>query len=209
MSRDPFAHIEHVRVQDGPNTYQAQRIACSHEGCSETLDFRKASGNRPPEAIRSMALNKGWKADVNKGNHLCPAHNPKHKEPDMAHTSRPLPKPAPTTTIFREMTVKDRRAIFREIDDNYDESRASYVFEVTDKTIGEKLGVPWAWVANIRDDNFGPAGPDPKITEALEQIETLTKEVRAAELKAIEAAERADHIGLELGKMKARLGKLL
>jgi len=205
--KDPQAHIDLVRVQDGSVTYQAQRLCCSHPNCKETFNMKKKGVLKPPEAVCRMAKNKGWLPDLKKGGHLCSIHNPNSEDQKpMAHTTRPLPKASPTP---REMTVQDRRTIFREIDDCYDESRQAYVFEVTDKTIAEKLKMPWGWVAKVREENFGPAGPDPRIGQIIDRLETLSKQVALLEKRALETAEEAETIAKELRESKAKMEALI
>lgn len=100
-------------------------------------------------------------------------------------------------------TLEQRRAIFREIDENYVVNR--YVDGVSDVTIGAKMHLPWAWVAEIRENNFGPAGPDTELVKALERL----TEIDARRKKLDEGIERllseSDVLSKDLAAVQARI----
>ena len=89
----------------------------------------------------------------------------------------------------RAPSLEQRRAIFREIDESY--VNKSYVEGVTDKTIGDKLRTPGAWVKTIREENFGPAGLDPAILAAHKALVGLQERVKRMEDEAVASFELA------------------
>jgi hypothetical protein len=173
-----------VVVQDGSITKRMHEFRCSEPGCNARLHIPILAKRRPPEVIIKMAKNKGWEIDVSKKISRCPEHN---KENPMSKQT--APEEARISTELRQPTREQRRAIFREIDENYD-GRA-YVLGASDKSIAEKLKVPWAWVAAIREENFGPPGLDPELQAAIKKIEGLEAKVKQMETDAIRAFEES------------------
>lgn len=56
----------------------------------------------------------------------------------------------------KEMTREDRRIIFAQLNEIYIGEDKGYSAGWTDQRVATHLGVPRAWVASIRDENFGP-----------------------------------------------------
>jgi hypothetical protein len=66
-----------------------------------------------------------------------------------------------------EMSTADRRIIFRKLEDVYGVDNQGYTGAWTDKTVAEDLGVPRAWVTEVREGMFGPAGGNAVISEQI------------------------------------------
>ncbi len=49
--------------------------------------------------------------------------------------------------------------------------------------------MPWAWVKEIREENFGPAGLDPAIQAAINKVEELEARITKMETDALAAFE--------------------
>ena len=171
-----FNGIEEVVKHEAGSTRRAQVVACTHEGCSSVFEVTVNKDRRPPDVIFNMARRKGWTILESKGTYTCPNHE---KEPKVAT------KEAET----RAPSLEQRRAIFREIDESY--VNKSYVEGVTDKTIGDKLRTPGAWVKTIREENFGPAGLDPAILAAHKALVGLQERVKRMEDEAVASFELA------------------
>lgn len=62
-----------------------------------------------------------------------------------------------------QMQREDRRIVADKIADVYDD--AGYIAPWTDELVAQDLGVPRAWVAEVRDFMFGPANENPKLAE--------------------------------------------
>lgn len=73
----------------------------------------------------------------------------------------------------RQMNKEDRRLIWGKIEEVYLDN--AYSSGWNDKKVAEDLGVPLAWVKNIRDENFGPEGLDDDALAILEQAKKLVK----------------------------------
>ncbi|WP_180901739.1 hypothetical protein [Martelella soudanensis] len=62
-----------------------------------------------------------------------------------------------------QMQREDRRIVADKIADVYDDS--GYIAPWTDDLVARDLGVPCAWVAEVRDFMFGPANENPNLAE--------------------------------------------
>lgn len=78
------------------------------------------------------------------------------------------------------------------LDGNYDERRKGYLEGYTDKRAGDELGVPWAWVRDLREVAYGPIECDPDLEEVRKEIDTMRAAIAKMEgrLSRMEAARR-------------------
>jgi hypothetical protein len=72
---------------------------------------------------------------------------------------------ATVTAIPRKMTRDERRIIYAKIEEVWGSEDSGYKPPWTDKKVAEDLGVPQAWVATLRDENFGSKSSNPAIEE--------------------------------------------
>lgn len=169
-----------------------QRICCA--SCGATEDFANAKGAvYPEEALFKFARQHGWEPS-RKGKHVCPKCKDRNT---MAKVETP-----------REMTPKERRRIFREIDDCYEETASRYVDNITDDSIARKLGVPRKWVEDIRCENFGPAGENSEMQRVAAAIGRISGELNEAVDAALKAAERADKLKSEVEDLRADMDRI-
>jgi hypothetical protein len=124
---------------------------------------QKSIRNLPREAVQQYFRNHGWNVGNGPRKDLCPtcAQRPERpkleivstmeKEPMTASISIPSKAEPP-----RVMSREDRRIIYAKIEDVYDVKGGYYKANWTDKLVGSDLGVPWAWVQEIREEFFGP-----------------------------------------------------
>lgn len=161
-----------------------QVLKCTRKGCRSRFRTSKPT---TPDAVVHKAREKGWNINLANKTAVCPEHRDESKP--------------------REMSKDQKRAIWREIDENYERDR--YVPGVTDKSIGEKLKFPWAWVKQVREEDFGPAGVDPEIAKLQTQIDDLEKRTVELENNALKTAEEAEKLNLLIPELKAQLHALL
>lgn len=114
-------------------------------------------------------------------------------------------KPSPSETPPRTMTPADRRRIFREIDENYDDANGRYLGDASDAEIANKLSVPRKWVEDIRSENFGPSGQNEEMGKLAIAIERMRVDYSALVADAMKVAEAAEAKGKELDALKSRL----
>ena len=176
MKPPDYEGITESVQRTGGQTRRVQVVKCSCEGCTAQIEMPVTNERKPPSVIFNIARRKDWSVNEGKREFLCPDHK---KGSKMATT--------PKEPEVRQPTKEQRRLIFREIDENY--SGKCYVSGVTDKSIGEKLKMPWAWVKEIREENFGPAGLDPAIQAAINKVEELEGRITKMETDALAAFE--------------------
>lgn len=99
-------------------------------------------------------------------------HPRPQKEKPMAHSPAPVMRAEEPKPMSRD----DGRIIFGKIEDVYDTNRQAYRSPWTDQKVATDLGIPRAWVENVRKQFFGPEGANPDITEALSQAQALLDE---------------------------------
>lgn len=89
----------------------------------------------------------------------------------LPQSSTPVPAVPPKAEPPRQMTREDRQIIHAKLSDVYD--KGSYVTPWTDARVAADLGVPRAWVSEIRDLMFGPENSNPAFDEFLTRVSDL------------------------------------
>jgi hypothetical protein len=165
----------------GNSKKPVQVLSCTEKKCKTRLTTIKAT---TPEAVIAQARAKGWNINMSNKSAICPNHSE-----------------------VREMPVDQKRRIWREIDDNYEAKR--YVPGITDKILGEKLNVPWAWVKDIREADFGPEGSDPEIAKMNTRIKEAETKINEVESLAFRCAEAAEKLRNDVVFLQAQMTTLL
>lgn len=154
---------------DGNQT-QAMQIVCGC-GCGAKAYFPHMTGTnrKPPSMAAKHFQNKGWLVGSVPKKDLSPQckRKPKRKDTAMATTQ-------PAAEAPREMSREDRRIINDKLDTVY--SKDCYKAPWTDVAVAKDLGVPRDWVAQVRDQFFGPAGSNPLFDDYLTQRDLLKQE---------------------------------
>ncbi|MEJ0047031.1 MAG: hypothetical protein WDN04_13650 [Rhodospirillales bacterium] len=169
------------------------------------------------------AKQKGWHVSINHPSACrCPDHNrkaPKSERiadmPTSQHSASdtviPIKPPAPTkdlATQVRELAPSLRKKIRDEIDGNFDDTIGAYLGGESDQKIGDRLGVPWAIVAHMREIGWGAVRVDPEIEKLSAELVTACKT-----LDLTVTALRGIHEDLEaqretLRQLKAKIAAL-
>lgn len=128
------------------------------------------------DAVRQNFEAKGWRI-TGRRSWVCPACARKKKihptiEP-KEKTTMTLPQPA----AARTMTPADRMKIREFLDGHYDEQRKCLLDGHTDQSAGEKLGLPWSWVRDIREAAYGPIETDPELIELKKQAADMQRDI--------------------------------
>lgn len=193
--------VSQSKEQDG----QRLRIAkikcgaCPFE--SETSVGHFASNDTPihyERAIGRKFTERGWRVSARPQDHRCPACVKKEletkrsggvqptlklvKDPDLM-TSKAKPPP--------DMTREHRRIIFEKLNELYANETTGYSGDWTDKKVAESLGCPRAWVAQIREENFGPEGSNEVISADLDKAGAVLQ-------RLYEVAESNDTLATEM-----------
>ncbi len=195
--------IQDVYANSGGKRKPAQRLACTCHGCDRQVQLIWPGEQRTAKQFFAEAERRGWYIDEANGVYLCDSRDHPKTEKAMA----------PEKTNPRQPTPDQRRAIVKRLDECYDTANKRYVPPFTDKALGEELKMPWAWVASIRDDFYGPPGPPPvadEIQKALAELRDRVAKLETDALAVLEKAERdAESIRAEIVKIEGKLATLL
>lgn len=201
----PFATI-----QRGGQPFSALRIDC---GACGTQAFYKAERLGHKERAGSLGAEKhfravGWVIGSRAKADRCP---------DCAARDKPKTEqaePAMDATKPREMSREERRIIFAKIDELYLEDKKGYTPPWTDSAVARDLGVPRAWVAQVREELFGPEGSNAEFDDFLEKaapiitdLKNLHRSVAAQLEEARKLAARVDEIERIGRRIEREIGK--
>lgn len=96
------------------------------------------------------------------------------KSTQKTEETKPVAAEPPRTPTFDE-----KRLIILSLQDHYVSEVVGYEPGYTDQRVGNELGVPWKWVAEIRDAMFGPVRDNEEVREVLAEARSLKDEVDA------------------------------
>lgn len=205
-----------ARVVVNGKDLSGRGVQCWECGRAEMYSRTVANSKGVEASVLARKFNqRGWHRD-SKGWH-CPeciaAAKAKKSRPEPRALTDPLP-PAKVITIINSepkenhmpvdappstreeviarMLPGDRRRIFREIDDNWNEAAGRYLGAVTDRTIAEKLKLPPVWVETVRRESFGESADNDEIEKLQGELSKLEGTIQLqidAALKAATALE--------------------
>jgi hypothetical protein len=89
------------------------------------------------------------------------------------------------------MSRDDRRIIFARLNDVYVNERTGYSEQWTDKRVAEDLGVPRAWVSEVRDRDFGP-DHNAEFTEQVGVAKEVIAQVKLLHAEGLALRQRHD-----------------
>lgn len=124
------------------------------------------------QAVRKLTA-AGW--ELVKGRLHCPACAKARKR-----EAQKMPKDA-TVTPIREPTFQQRRDILSLLGEVYDTAAMRYRRGDTDRTVAEAVGdgcMP-GWVAEIREQFFGPSGGNEDLDSLRDEVKALARDAEA------------------------------
>lgn len=216
----------HCTVQYGDKPARGFSITCGKCAREEKVPFSGAKaaawGKAQDDFVAQQASRKfealGWKVGKNPSQHRCPiciregraaqmrflhAAKPskqtpeKEKEKPVSAKVIDMPPSQPHAEPPREMTRDDRRIVFAKLQEAYGTETTGYTSGWTDERVATDLGVPLAWVHEMRNDYFGPLGSNPEIDRLVEEAKEWRREL-------ISMVARADQLLLETRKLAGR-----
>lgn len=196
-------------------------ITCRECGLTENIGIKHGYSLLPPTAIEKKFSKKGWTVGANPQWDICPICTEKKramktqlkivKEPEMKLVETIAKAVAVSEEPPRVMQREDRRIIFQKLNEVYLDEKRGYVEGWSDLRVSEDLGIPRAWVAQVRDENFGPVAANPEITEfkkgveELREIKSMLEEYRALvaridQLNIVSKLARLEKLAAEVNK---------
>lgn len=162
----------HENIERAGKRHSAMSIQCRN--CGAKAYFLQGGGRRLPSIAASQHFrNQGWLVGNGPRMDTCPECRDRKRKPDLKVVEKVSPAKADEP---REMTRADRRIINDKLDEVYDEN--AYVVPWTDASVARDLGVPVAWVAQVRDEFFGPAGSNPEFDDFMEKAAPVISDMR-------------------------------
>jgi hypothetical protein len=234
----PMSYIafEICTVPIGGHQRRGAKARCGHCDRTESIHVNtsKSHGDDDEQVEKAVVHkfeNLGWKIGKTAAQHRCPQcfsaikAAAKSRNGRTVHLSQKVvsitPVEIPPTQVVvaaapppqseRRPTREERRIIHNKIDEKYTSETTGYSMGWNDKRVADDLGVPVAWVSEIRDANFGP-NIDEAMTQVISDAKGLLDELKAARysadpilasLKALdERAERIEKALTAIGERK-------
>ena len=185
-----------------------QTVICSECQAFENVPM-KGTRPMPPEPLIKNFQRKGWVMGVTRAHDICPAclkeaAAAKRREAGKRNRFTPdQPSEMPTAQIItlsapkeqpamrpvdmtaatqmpRQPQREDKRLIILEIENHYLGPDKGYSPGTTDETVAKSLNVPVKWVADLREEFFGPL-VNPELTKLNAEVASLTARLEAHE----------------------------
>lgn len=199
----------HISAGDGDTRVLAMRIVCAECGAAAYFARQTGKTRKPPVAARQNFQAKGWVVGSGPRKDFCPLHaapSSRKGRADMPAKETATPEPGRKADAPREITREERGIIFAKIEDVYGTDR--YMSPWTDQKVADDLGVPRAWVADVREQFYGPEGSNPLFDQFLAETAALVRlqgEITEARKAALDMIRKANE---EAGKVRVRCDEL-
>jgi len=204
-------HFPIVTERRGPRTYRTCFLTCSVCGEQGDIGHQNFGADTADEQAPQKFRDRGWFVGRRPETDLCPKHAKRAKPP----ACEPVPEvvttteePAmidvndlPTTADApRTMSFIERRVILAKIEEVYIDEKTGYSSGWSDKKVATDLNVPLAWVAELREQNFGPAINE-DFVGIMRELERLKEQFREHDLSAAKLITRHE---TELAELKGK-----
>lgn len=197
-------------------------VTCRECSVNESLNIRAAKALLPPVAIAKKFHQRGWEIGANEHWDVCPACVEKrkivHKKPDLkiVETIKETEKMKPDLTVVAEapraMSREDRRIIFENLNGVYLDEKRGYEAGWSDHKVAYDLGVPRAWVEQVREEMFGPVNTNSDMEEfkkGVAELGAIKAKIDSVVAKVEEFKRLANELELAMWADKiAKLEKL-
>ena len=132
------------------------RCECGTEGTFRSSSF---NGHLPNDVIARKFEENGWRIGRKSTQDKCPTCTEKKATP-MKKQCEAVTAPVIVAEAPPKMDRASRRIIFAKLEEIYISETIGYAPGWNDDKVAADLGCARAWVAEIREQNFGPAMPD-------------------------------------------------
>lgn len=219
---------EQIETGNPKKKFLAYVIRCGHPGCEEMAVGGGSIGRwSAHDALPKVFGQKGWTVGTREKHDRCPFHTRKHAEgqraleeqmakPPVGFITNDVPSAArahkpPETHIHavippEQMSKQDRRIIFSKLEEVYLNEETGYSEGWSDERVAGDLGVPVAWVAEVREPNFGPNKSEQAVA-LLREGRALLDEIRSIHERMIDASTAFARESSALSKAMLRVEK--
>lgn len=193
----PYAAFEVCMVPAGDDhrPHRGVRVKCGHCPTEETIAINTSKGHGgDDEVVERMVAQKferhGWKIGKTPPQHRCPRCFSAIKAAAKRRNEE-MPKVVPivnnntlkTSTAIVSQTVEvprerpptrdERRIIIAKMQEIYVSEAVGYRDDWSDEKVSKDMGVSQAWVAQIRDETFGPHDINEQATKIINEAHDL------------------------------------
>jgi predicted RNA-binding Zn-ribbon protein involved in translation (DUF1610 family) len=192
----PYAMFEICTVPAGDDhrPHRGVRIKCGHCPQEEILAINTSKGHGgDDEVVERMVSHKfeskGWKVGKTASQHRCPqcftaikAAAKRRQGEEMSKVVPIINKALNSTTALgstvevpreRPPTRDERRIIIAKMQEIYVNETVGYRDDWSDEKVSKDMGVPQVWVAQIRDETFGPHDINEQATKIINEAREL------------------------------------
>ncbi len=188
--------VENIESKTGEGRVFASRIECA---VCEAVAYYAKPKNVNHIAVEQHFRNQGWFVGNGPRADKC-AQCQKSKKPILKVVKMENAKAEPP----REMSRDDRRIITMKLDDIYADQ--AYQAPWTDAAVARDLNVPRAWVADVREQFFGPEGSNSEFDEFLAKAAPIIADLKNLHRSVHAQLEQAKAISAKVDEIE-RIGK--
>lgn len=199
-------------IEAGGRRAKALQITCAECGAVAYFAHQTGKSRKPPVAAQQSFQNKGWVVGSGPRKDFCPEHaqpSARKGNTDMKNPQSAV-EAAPRAEAPRTSTVEDRRLINMKLAEVY--ADGGYVTPWTDQRVADDLGVPRAWVTEIREGFYGPEGSNPLFDKYLAEsadialhLAQLAEERKVAGEMVKRATEAAAKVRTRCDELEAKV----
>jgi hypothetical protein len=201
----PYKVFRQCTVTIDGKPKRGAKIICGKCSAEKSIGLNTSHGyGEDDDVVERMIASKfeklGWRIGKQFHLHQCPKCNESliaeikaYKEPgNMAQVVAELRKepvmdnkvvpiqPVEPPRGERPMSRDERRLITEEMLGLYLNETVGYKEDWSDEKVSKKMGVPRVWIAQVRDEAFGPLDINEQSYKVTSEIKELTKELTAA-----------------------------
>jgi hypothetical protein len=188
----PYKVFRQCTVTIDGKSKRGAKIICGKCSAEKSIGLNTSHGyGTDDDVVERMIAQKferlGWHVGKQFHLHQCPkcveslvTEIRAYKEPVMDNKVVPIQPLVEQPRGERPMSRDERRLLTEEMLDLYLNETVGYKEDWSDQKVAEKMGVPRIWVAQVRDETFGPRDSNEQSYKVTHEIKELTKELTAA-----------------------------
>lgn len=200
----------------GSNYRVVAVVKCRECGREETMGIKHGASLMAAAGIAKKFSQRGWDVGSNEHWDFCPdclAQKKKGKPelkivPKVEEPVKNVIKADPPRVMSRE----DRRIVFEKLNGVYLDEKRGYEVGWSDHKVATDLGIPRAWVEQVREEMFGPVNSNPD-TEAFLKAAREIQELKTQFASLSTLREQVESIrvaitGVNIASLIDRVNKL-
>jgi hypothetical protein len=232
MTSIASAAIEPCRVMICGQTKRGMRTVCGNPNCGKgqelPINTVRNNGGDDSEMIWKLMVNKferiGWKIGKTPSQNRCPqcytaikvAQVRKHKEHEvMENKVIQMNSTAISTQTVdmprgeRPMSRDERRIITEKMLEVYLNETVGYKEDWSDEKVAKDMGVPRVWVAQVRDEAFGPEDKNERSTTLYDEAKDIMVQLKATRLQIEPYLQQVQKLMTKLDLVDQNLKKMM